>query len=413
MNNNQIKYSILLPTFNKCEYLYHTIKSVLNSNYHDFELLVSDDHSTDLTSEILSKFDDKRLKIIKPPIKLTQTKNYEFLLTKANGKWVTILGDDDGLQPYFFETLDKYINKYRDIELIHSKPAFYYWDNIEDIYGTRVCDYQNFFRKEKIKNSKLSLLFALVGLRQRTSLPMIYTTGVVKIDLVKKIKIRSNNFFFHSVIPDYYSMIALLFETKKYLSINEPLFWVGSSSKSAGRGVKIYNDVNKSVKKFDFINENLEVSKNISTKLHQIGISSIYFYECVLKHPYISKNWKNSLIKYLVYASSEVIFENLRKNKPETIKIKISNKEFLDEILEELEKNNLSLNLYKFFKIMIYLIFKIKKINIFLLRFVEYIFKLISNNYLILVSHDRKKFPDFNICNNYIKKKLTRPIFIK
>ena len=62
---------------------------------------------------------------------------------------------------------------------------------------------------------------------------------------------------------------------------------------------------------------------------------------------------------------------------------------------------------------MIYLIFKIKKINIFLLRFVKYIFKLISNNYLILVSHDRKKFPDFNICNNYIKKKLTKPIFIK
>ena len=46
-------------------------------------------------------------------------------------------------------------------------------------------------------------------------------------DLVKKLK-KSGNFF-HSVIPDYYSMIALLYETDKYLEIKQPIFWVGTS----------------------------------------------------------------------------------------------------------------------------------------------------------------------------------------
>ena len=81
-------------------------------------------------------------KIIKPPFKLTQTKNYEFLLTFARGEWVTIIGDDDGVLPFFFEKLDKIVDDFKDINLIHTKPAFYYWEDVEDYYGPRVCDYQ-------------------------------------------------------------------------------------------------------------------------------------------------------------------------------------------------------------------------------------------------------------------------------
>ena len=37
-------------------------------------------------------------------------------------------------------------------------------------------------------------------------------------------------------------MIALLYETDKYLEIKQPIFWVGTSKKSTGRGTKIYED---------------------------------------------------------------------------------------------------------------------------------------------------------------------------
>ena len=131
MNKEQIvKYSVLLPTYNKLEYLKYTIKSVLDSNYQNFELVISNDFSTDGTEEYLSTLNDKRVKIIKPPFKLTQTKNYEFLLTFARGEWVTIIGDDDGLLPFFFEKLDKIIEDFKDINLIHTKPSMYYWENV-------------------------------------------------------------------------------------------------------------------------------------------------------------------------------------------------------------------------------------------------------------------------------------------
>ena len=54
-------------------------------------------------------------------------------------------------------------------------------------------------------------------------------------------------------------MIALLYETDRYLEIKEPIFWVGSSKKSAGRGTRIYEDTKN--QNFQFINKELNISK--------------------------------------------------------------------------------------------------------------------------------------------------------
>ena len=56
------KYSILIPTYNKAEYLQYSIKSVLNSDYQDFELIVSNDFSDDNTENLLSDIKDQDLK---------------------------------------------------------------------------------------------------------------------------------------------------------------------------------------------------------------------------------------------------------------------------------------------------------------------------------------------------------------
>ena len=135
-------------------------------------------------------------------------------------------------------------------------------------------------------------------------------------------------------------MIALLYETDKYLEIKEPIFWVGTSKKSTGRGVGIYEDNKK--QDYEFINKELDISKKYLEKLHKVGLSSIYFFECILKHPYISNTWKSNFMKYVVYAAAKKQFDNLYNKKMHTIKINISKKEFLDEFNQEVKKNNMS-----------------------------------------------------------------------
>ena len=158
LQKNTIKYSILIPTYNKCEYLKFTLETILKNKNKNFEVIISNDYSNDDTDNLLKNIKDERVKAIKPPIKLTQAKNYEFLLNLANGEWVTILGDDDGILPNFFSTLDKLIEKYPNNEIFKFKRAIYYWEMFLTYMVIELFS-MKFSKKRKIKKFKDRFIF--------------------------------------------------------------------------------------------------------------------------------------------------------------------------------------------------------------------------------------------------------------
>lgn len=66
MVDNRLAVSVVLPVYNGARYIERSVGSILRQTHANFELVVVDDGSTDMTSHILkSKFgSDKRLKII-------------------------------------------------------------------------------------------------------------------------------------------------------------------------------------------------------------------------------------------------------------------------------------------------------------------------------------------------------------
>lgn len=48
--------SVLIPTYNYAHFLDETITSVLDQTYEDYELIVVDNHSTDNTVEVVSRY---------------------------------------------------------------------------------------------------------------------------------------------------------------------------------------------------------------------------------------------------------------------------------------------------------------------------------------------------------------------
>ena len=57
MNNvagNNPKYSIILPARNGFNYLPTCINTIIDQNYNDYELIISDDHSNDGTKQYLN-----------------------------------------------------------------------------------------------------------------------------------------------------------------------------------------------------------------------------------------------------------------------------------------------------------------------------------------------------------------------
>jgi glycosyltransferase involved in cell wall biosynthesis len=97
--NNLPLVSILIPTYNREKYIERCITSAIQQDYPNLEIIVSDNASTDRTSEIINKFiADKRFKYIRNTNNIGLFDNwYKLLYELANGEFGIILPDDDYL----------------------------------------------------------------------------------------------------------------------------------------------------------------------------------------------------------------------------------------------------------------------------------------------------------------------------
>ena len=107
MNTVTYKLSIILPTYNGAYYVAQQIDSILAQTFEDFELIISDDGSSDRTCEILDDYArrDQRIKISKQECNLGFKRNFEFLLREATGRYVALADQDDIWIPTHIELL--------------------------------------------------------------------------------------------------------------------------------------------------------------------------------------------------------------------------------------------------------------------------------------------------------------------
>lgn len=62
MTTRQPVVSICIPTYNRVSLLKQAIDSVLGQRFEDYELIVSDNASTDDTTSLVNSYSDKRLR---------------------------------------------------------------------------------------------------------------------------------------------------------------------------------------------------------------------------------------------------------------------------------------------------------------------------------------------------------------
>jgi glycosyltransferase involved in cell wall biosynthesis len=93
--------SIGLPTYNRAATLGRAIESVLDQDYQNFELLISDNASTDDTEAICLRAaqDDKRVKYLRQQNNQGLVANFREALRHSGGEFFMWLADDDWLEP--------------------------------------------------------------------------------------------------------------------------------------------------------------------------------------------------------------------------------------------------------------------------------------------------------------------------
>ena len=91
-----MKISVIVPVYNAENYLSRCVQSILSQNYKDFELLLVDDGSSDMSGSICDGFArlDARVKVWHQRNKgVSAARNQGMRM--ASGEWVTFVDADD------------------------------------------------------------------------------------------------------------------------------------------------------------------------------------------------------------------------------------------------------------------------------------------------------------------------------
>lgn len=120
--------SIIVPTYNTEKFIAKTLESVQNQSYQNWEMILTDDGSTDKTVAIIEEFaqKDSRIKLFKLPENRGNGFARNAALEKATGKYIAYLDADD---LWFPEKLEKQI-QFLKANNLHFTYSFY--DSIDE-----------------------------------------------------------------------------------------------------------------------------------------------------------------------------------------------------------------------------------------------------------------------------------------
>ena len=120
-----LKFSILMNTYNCSAYINQAISSVINQSYQHWELIVYDNLSTDNTPLLVSEFDDSRIKYIKSDKHYSLGEARQIASQFLNGDLIAFLDSDDLWLP---DHLKSHLIAHSDFPIIASYANSIFFD---------------------------------------------------------------------------------------------------------------------------------------------------------------------------------------------------------------------------------------------------------------------------------------------
>ena len=130
-----MKATIGLPVYNCERFISLSIQSVLNQTFSDFELIITDDGSTDKTKDVVLAFNDHRIKCFFDGVNRGIAYRLNEQIMMAKGKYFVRMDADDIMFPDRLEKQINYLEDHPEIDVIGSSAIVI--DNFNNILGIR------------------------------------------------------------------------------------------------------------------------------------------------------------------------------------------------------------------------------------------------------------------------------------
>jgi glycosyltransferase involved in cell wall biosynthesis len=145
------KVSVVIATYNGSKYIERQLRSLLNQTYPIYEVVISDDNSTDGTVKICEKYriEFAKFVLVKNSANIGPVKNFENAINLSTGEFIAFCDQDDEWYPMKIEKLINAIGQY---DLVHSDARIVNNEGkvINQSYMKEVK--QKFYRFNKINN---------------------------------------------------------------------------------------------------------------------------------------------------------------------------------------------------------------------------------------------------------------------
>ena len=123
--------SVVVPTFNRCEWLAKAVASVRGQTLPAWELVVVNDGSTDGTADLLAELasEDLRVRVL---TQKNQGQAYAIRrgVQASDGRLISILSDDDELAPRALETMAAWLGNEPRLDAVYTDYVVEYLDNV-------------------------------------------------------------------------------------------------------------------------------------------------------------------------------------------------------------------------------------------------------------------------------------------
>lgn len=139
LSSKKPRVSIGMPVFNGEKYLREALDSLLAQTYRDFEIIISDNASTDHTQQICHEYatKDSRIHYYRNEKNLGAPRNFNRVFELSSGEYFKWAAYDDVLAPEFLQKCVSILDDDHSVVLCHSKTARI------DEHGTLVGNYDN------------------------------------------------------------------------------------------------------------------------------------------------------------------------------------------------------------------------------------------------------------------------------
>ena len=230
------RYSILLPTHNRLEYLKLAVETVLRQTEQDWEIVISDNVSGEDIEGYCKGLGDPRILYSRTEAFLPVTENWNRAIDRAAGDYVLMLGDDDGLMPGYLERVGRLIGEFSEPELLHTNAYLIaYPGAVPDHPGGYLAQwtYDLFRRSEPyLLDRETALQVVKETFRFSVGFGWNMQFSLVKRSLIDEMKKLGP--FYQSNYPDYYASNAMFLKAGSILVCPEPMIAIGITPKSFG-----------------------------------------------------------------------------------------------------------------------------------------------------------------------------------